>query len=56
MSSKPMGVNHTLRFRPASVSRNFADAPRVEDPVANTRSRGKWSAAIFNNSEGLGKR
>ena len=51
-----IGVSHTVSRRPVSVSRNLAVASRVEEPVARTRVSGKWSAAIFNSSEGFARR
>lgn len=51
-----MGVSHTSALRPVKVSRKRVLAPSVDEPVANTRTSGKWSAAILSNSEGLGNR
>ena len=51
-----MGVSHSSSLRPAKVSRNLAEAPSVEEPVARIRVSGKWSAAIFKISDGRSSR
>lgn len=55
-SAAIIGVNQTVSLRPVRVSRNLALASSVEEPVAMTRVSGKWSAAIFNSSDGLPSR
>src|SRR5712692_5866080 len=55
-SASVIGVSQTSALRPVRVSRNRAEAPRVEEPVARMRVVGKWSAAILRSSDGFDKR
>jgi len=52
-SAAIIGVSHTSRLRPARLSLNFRLAAKVDDPVATTRTLGKWSAATLRTSDGF---
>ena len=50
------GLHGRVRVGLGIHAREYEEVRRVEEPVASSRVVGKWSAAIFSNSDGLARR